>query len=335
MANTESTPRGPDPGPEPCPEGIFGLDTAPGEAALFVIGVPFDATTSYRKGAADGPAAILRASRQVDLEDPLVGNPAEAAGKGIWMAPIEARVVEWNLEARGADVARVNALGDEVNRWVHTQADAAKREGKIVAVLGGDHSVAFGAIQSSAEHHGPIGLLQFDAHADLRRAYEGYTWSHASIMGNVLDRLSAVERIVQVGVRDLCAEERARIDGSRGRLSTVYGHDWGLARSRGEDLSAIVRAAIEPLPEMVHVTFDVDGLDPTLCPNTGTPVPGGLLWDEAMLWLVELVASGRRIVGFDLTEISPGPGFPDAGDSYDAMVGARLLYRLAGFALGG
>jgi agmatinase len=108
--------------------------------------------------------------------------------------------------------------------------------------------------------------------------------------------------------------------------------DWASARLEGKDLRALVREQLSVLPRDVWITFDVDGLDPALCPNTGTPVPGGLSWHESMLWLDELARSGRRVVGLDLVEVSPGPVLPEA-DTWDAIVGARLLYRLIGCAL--
>ncbi len=337
-----------DPGAAAAPDsGIFGLSDPPERATVHVLGVPFDATTSFRKGAAGGPLAVLRASRQVDLFDLLTGRPYEA---GIWMAPIDPRVSAWNDEAsRAAEpviaaggagddpelraaAQRVDAIQHELNRWVEEQANLALAEGKLVALVGGDHSVPFGSIQAHAERFPGLGLLHFDAHADLRPAFEGFTWSHASILRNVMERIGDVSTLVQVGVRDLSEEESDFIRQTAGRIHELYDHEWADARHAGANLKSIVRRALAPLPEQVYVTFDVDGLDPALCPNTGTPVPGGLSWNEAMLWLEELALSGRRIVGLDLTEVSPEPG-RESGAGRDENVGARLLYRLIGFAL--
>ena len=346
-----------DPGAAALPgSGIFGLPHGP-EAGVSILPVPFQATTSYRRGTAHGPQAVLAASRQVELDDLRFGRPYEA---GIRMLPIAPEVRAWDAEASaladpilaaggvpGSDASlaagleRVNAIGDELNAWVQQHTRAVLEAGALPVVLGGDHSVPFGAIAACAERHPGLGVLHFDAHADLRRAYLGFTWSHASILYNVLERLDGVQRIVQVGVRDLCAEEHTRIAESDGRVHTLFDPDWARARFAGDNLPALVRATLERLPQDVYVTFDIDGLDPSLCPGTGTPVPGGLSWHEAMLWLEELVASGRRIVGLDLCEVSPGPqGFArpgPAGDpqglGWDAVVGARLLYRLIGAAL--
>jgi agmatinase len=332
----------------PADSGLFGLPHGPDEAAVHVLPAPFDATASYRKGAWKGPAAILRASRQVDLFDLEHGRPYEA---GIWMAPDEgAAIEELNRRASAladaviavggevghdarlsADLAQVNALGARVNELVRERTHAVLERGALPALVGGDHSTPFGAVQAAAERHPGLGVLHFDAHADLREAYEGFDWSHASIMDNVARRLEGVSAIVQVGVRDLSEEERASIDGSRGRLRTLYDRDWQRAKLAGGDLRELVRAHLAHLPREVWISFDVDGLDPTLCPHTGTPVPGGLLWGETMLWLDELAASGRRVVGLDLNEVNPGPEWDAAtarDDAWDAIVGARLLYRL-------
>jgi agmatinase len=337
-----------DPNAAAVPEsGIFGLPEDPQGARVHVLGVPFDATTSFRKGTANGPEAIRAASHQVDLFDPLNGRPYEA---GIWMAPSAPEVVAWNEAAsRAADpviaaggvgsdprlrqaAERVDAIQVELNRWVEQRANAILDQGKLCALVGGDHSTPFGAIQAHATRWPGLGVLHVDAHADLRPAYEGFTWSHASILRNVAERIDGVARIVQVGVRDFSEEERDTIEASRGRIRTLFDLEWADARHSGHNLKALVRRTLVPLPETVYVTFDVDGLEPALCPHTGTPVPGGLDWNEAMLWLDELVRSGRRVVGFDLNEVAPAPGSTD-GAGWDENVGARLLYRLIGFAL--
>jgi len=343
---TRSAPPTFDPNAAAAPQsGIFGLPDDPQGARVHVLGVPFDATTSFRKGAAHGPAAILAASRQVDLYDHWNGRPYQ---QGIWMAPLDARVAAWNDEAsRAAEPViaaggveadpklrkaceRVDAIGAELNRWVEERANEILDGGKFCALIGGDHATPFGAIQAHATRYPGLGVLHFDAHADMRPAYEGFQWSHASILRNVAERID-VARIVQVGVRDFSEEERDFIDASKGRIQTVFDLDWADAKHAGQNLKAFVRRALGALPANVYVTFDVDGLEPTQCPNTGTPVPGGLSWNEAMLWLDELVRSGRRIVGCDLNEVAPANGV-EPGEGWDENVGARLLYRLIGFA---
>jgi agmatinase len=316
-----------------------------------VIPVPFDATTSYRKGTAHGPAAVLAASRQVDLFDLDFGRPYET---GIAMLEPDSRIAELQeeaselagpiLELGGAiagerslarSLARVNAIGAQVNEIVRAAAEHCLEMRKLPVVLGGDHAAPFGAIEAAAARHPGLGILHFDAHADLREAYEGFTWSHASILFNVMQRLGSVAKLVQVGIRDLSGDEHARITTSSGRIRTLYDRDWARARMAGADLRTLVREHLALLPREIWVSFDVDGLDPTLCPSTGTPVPGGLSWHEVMLWLEELARSEHLVVGLDLNEVSPGEkGDPD-GSSWDAIVGARLLYKLIGAALAG
>ncbi len=324
--------------------GIFGLPHTPEEARVHVIPVPFDATTSYRKGAAKGPEAILRASRQVDLFDLMYGRVYEAR---IAMLPADPRIAAWNAEATeladpiiavggelggsrelASSLARVNAIGAEVNAVVEQSVERVLAAKQKPVVLGGDHSVPFGAFVAAAKHRPGLGLLHFDAHADLRPAYEGFEWSHASIFHNAMTKIEDVARLVQVGIRDLCEEEFEMIRGSNGRIRTLFDTDWATAKLEHRDLRALIRATLDALPKSIWVTFDVDGLDPTLCPNTGTPVPGGLSWHEAMLWLEEIAKSGREIVGCDLNEVSPGEVSDE--DSIDANVGARLLYRMIG-----
>jgi agmatinase len=263
------------------------------------------------------------------------------------MDPLPRRVQNWNREARrlaGPIVAaggtlgrsrklrdglqRVNQLSRRVNEFVHQRAAELLEAGKLPVVLGGDHAAPFGAIQASAEAYPGLGILHLDAHADLREAYEGFVWSHASIMHNVMERLPGVARLVQVGLRDLGVAEERRIRGSRGRIRAHFDADLSEHLARGRRLVTWAAQVLRPLPRKVYVSVDIDALDPSLCPGTGTPVPGGLSWHQATFLLAELVRSGRRVVGADLCEVAPGPS-----GEWDANVGARLLYKIIGFAL--
>ncbi|MHC4892357.1 MAG: agmatinase family protein [Planctomycetota bacterium] len=335
--------------------GLFGLETSLSEAQAIVIPVGFDATTSYRTGAAAGPEWIRRASHQVDLHDERWGAVWE---RGIASLDSDPRIAE--LQARAfprarrvidaggrvagdpaleADLAAVDAAGSELNAIVEEHTRSALDAGRLPVVIGGDHSIPFGAIAAAADRHPGMGILHVDAHADLRVAFEGFTWSHASILHNVLERCPGVARLLQIGVRDLGAAESQRIASSSDRISTLFDDRWGAARASGDDLGTLVDTALDFLPDEIWITVDVDGLDPALCPNTGTPVPGGLGWNEMMLWLDRIERSGRRVVGVDLVEVSGGPldgaQLPpaDAPDPWDAIVGARLAYKLIGCAL--
>lgn len=318
-------------------DGLFGLPHGPDLARVVVIPVPFEATASYGKGTAKAPERVLDASRQVDLFDAQTGEPWRA---GIAMLPVDPRIIELDAAASAdasvviaaggahtaeheAAVQRVNAAGAEVNSRVYDAAKALMARGKIVGVLGGDHSAPFGAIRAAAERHPGLGILHVDAHADLREAYEGFTWSHASILFNVHEKIQGIGHIVQMGIRDFGKAEAKRID-AWPDVTTFTDAELAWEQASGESFMRIAARAVKRLPPKVWVTFDIDGLDPALCPATGTPVPGGLSWREALL-LLQLLSEEHEIVGFDLCEV---------GDAeWDANVGARLLYKLAGWAI--
>jgi agmatinase len=226
-------------------------------------------------------------------------------------------------------VAEVDALSERMNAWVHEQCAAWLARERIVGVVGGDHSAPLGGIRAAAAQ-GALGILHVDAHADLRDAYEGFRYSHASIMFNVARDVPGVERIVQVGIRDYSDDEDALIRENPDRLHTYFESDFRRLQQEGETWARLVGRVVADLPARVWVSFDIDGLDPALCPNTGTPVPGGLSFAEAVGLLRTLVSSGRSIVGFDLSEVAPDPG---GRSQWDANVGARVLYKLIGFAL--
>lgn len=319
-------------GPATVADGIFGVGVPPEEAALVYIPVPVDATTSYQRGASDGPEAILAASVQLDLTDPLRDDAYE---DGLCMLPIPPDLRQKNEAARAlVDAARrgedraaeVNRFGDEVNVWVREQTARFRDLHKVTAVVGGDHSVPFAHIEEIARRHPKLGVLHIDAHADLREAYEGFTWSHASIMRNVIERVP-ISALVQVGIRDVSATEKAFAH-QHPAIHTFY--DYALRESlyAGTPFARIVEEILAPLPEEVYISFDIDGLDPALCPHTGTPVPGGLTFNDASFLLRQVVRSGRKVVGFDLNEVAPGPD-----DELDGNVGARLLYLMTVLAL--
>ena len=321
--------------------GIYGLPFAPEDSRVVIVPVPFEATTSYGGGTSKGPAAVLEASRQVDLFDHETGRPYAA---GIAMLDIPKGVARWNREAKalaatviekGGPVDRktrtaaseVNAYSEQMNEWVYDETRALLDANKMPVILGGDHSVPFGAIRAYAETYPGLGVLHLDAHADLRDAYEGFIWSHASIFHNVMTKIPAVGRLVQVGVRDLGESERRMIESFEGRIVTFFDADLARRKDDGIAFSRIADDIVAALPNDIYLSWDIDGLDPTLCPGTGTPVPGGLSWNEAIALLRAVKRSRKRIVGLDLCEISPGE------TEWDANVGARLLYKMIGFAL--
>lgn len=306
--------------------GLFGLPHSIEQARVAVLPVPYEATTSFGQGTAEAPDAVLEASWQVDLSDPETGEPWRAGiamdAAPDWLPALATEARAAADRARDGDddaLALVNdasaRLDAHVVSWTTAQLDA----GRIPAILGGDHSVPHGAHRVVSERFPGIGVLHVDAHADLRHAYEGFSGSHASIFDNAR-ALSGLGPVVQVGIRDQgTAERRAAAEDPRIHQWT----DDAIAMDGGLTPEVAARM-VEPLPPAVWISFDVDGLDPALCPGTGTPVPGGLSWREAMILLRALGTSGRRIVGFDLCEVGP--------TAWDANVGARLLYKLCGWA---
>ncbi len=323
-------------------ENIFGLPFTADEAAIAVIPVPWEVTVSYREGTASGPEAILAASYQVDLYDP---DYVDAWRIGLAMEEIPTELRNLNDEMRPTAeeyigmleeghtpedhplmkqmLEKINASCEKMNEWVQERAAAQLDRGAIAAVLGGDHSTPLGLIRELAKRHDSFGILHIDAHADLRDAYEGFTYSHASIMFNAIKE-PTLTKLVQVGIRDYCEMESDLVASSDGRIVSFYDRDIKTKMFEGMSWMHICQEIVSQLPDEVYVSFDIDGLDPKLCPNTGTPVPGGLEYEQA-LYLVRMVAeSGRVIIGFDVNEVAPGDE-----DEWDANVGARLLYRLA------
>jgi agmatinase len=323
--------------------GIFGLPHSEAEAGIVLLPVPFDATVSYGTGTAGGPPAIYNASMQVDLYDRRYGRIYE---RGIHLRPESREIRELSrsaralaeplIEAGGAEphdreaVARVDAAGERVNAFTYEQTKRTLEAGKIPGLVGGDHSTPFGSIMACAERAAArgagLGMLHIDAHMDFREAYEGFQWSHASIMHNVLMRIPQVSKIVQVGIRDFGEGEMDFGIEQGQRVTTFYDLDWAERMEAGELFADLAKEAVEHLPRDVYVSFDIDALEQPLCPNTGTPVPGGLTFNQAVILLDVVRRSGRTIVGFDLVEVAPGPD----GDEWDANVGARMLYKLCG-----
>jgi len=320
---------------------LFGLPFTYEESELILFSAPWEVTVSYRAGTAKGPDAILKASTQIDLYDN--DNP-NGWHDGIFTKKSAASIKKNNTELRkkaaayikslekGKEVdadallAEINAASEKLNTFVYNEAKAIIDDNKLPALVGGDHSTPLGLMKALGEKHGGFGILQIDAHADLRDAYEGFTYSHASIMFNALKNEN-VKKIVQVGVRDFCDDEMVIINNSDRRVVTFFNHELKDAVYNGINWTAICRQIVEELPKNVYISFDIDGLDQRYCPNTGTPVPGGLAYEQAVYLLNEIITSGRTIIGFDLVEVAPG------ADEWDAIVGARLLYKMCNLIL--
>jgi agmatinase len=329
---------------------IFGLPFSEEQSQLILLPVPWEVTVSYRTGTARGPENVFNAAMQVDLYDPDVKDGWK---KGFHMLPVDKNIrtksdylrqcVELIIShmVEGGDVSdnaqlseklvEINNGGKMLLDWVHDLTSSLLKKGKMVGLIGGDHSTPLGFIKALSEVHPDFGVLQIDAHADLRDAYEGFTYSHASIMYNVLHTIPQVSKLVQVGIRDYCDEELDIINESNGRVVTFFDRDIKTREYEGDTWKAICNDIIAALPQKVYISFDIDGLDPKLCPNTGTPVPGGFEAEQVFYLFRQLKASGRQLIGFDLNEVSSGN---HSGDGIDAITGARVLYKLCNFMVG-
>ena len=321
---------------------LFGFPVSEAEADIVIIPIPWDATASYGKGTSEGPKVILEASTQLDFYHPKL---EDAWNTKVYLAPISQ---EWSkinsklcIEAieyisfleEGGDINDSIDFQNTVNTINEAQIALKNNlkerslelmnQGKIVGVLGGEHSVPLGLLEAIDSQGKPYGILQIDAHADLRNAYEGFVQSHASIMYNALENCKNLTKLVQVGIRDVAQSEVDLISSSNGRISTYF--DWDLKEGQfnGVTWNSQVDKIVSELPDLVYISFDIDGLSPELCPNTGTPVVGGFKLEEINYLLFKVAESGKRIVGFDLNEVSPGKD----GD-WDANVGSRALWNV-------
>ncbi|MDR0694689.1 MAG: agmatinase family protein [Prevotellaceae bacterium] len=316
----------------------FALPYSPDEAELALISVPWDVTVSFRSGASRAPQAILETSAQVDLFD---ADVPEAWNIKIGTVPLNEQLVADNKKFRELaekiiitlergvapetvtdKLEKVNAACAAMNDYVYRETQKQLEAQRIPAIIGGEHSVPLGALRALSGAYSDFGILHIDAHADLRKAYEGFTYSHASIMYNALQS-GSVKRLVQVAVRDYCFDEAERMQHD-GRITVFPDMLLHEAAFNGKTWAAQTAEILQPLPQKVYVSFDIDGLSPDYCPNTGTPVPGGLSYAQAVYLLKQLVLSGRRIIGFDLCETAP--------DANDANIASRLLFKLCCYA---
>jgi agmatinase len=320
---------------------IFGLPFSEEDARLVILPVPWEVTVSYNGGTARAPEHVFKASLQVDLFD---ADVHDGWKKGFYMRPHDKKVLMKSDYLRKEAELYINYIsqGEEVsenkfmcktmkeinegsvflNTWVYEQTRALLNEGKLVGLLGGDHSTPLGYFKAIAEKHGEFGILQVDAHCDLRKAYEGFKYSHASIMYNALTEIPELKKLVQVGIRDYCEEEFNYITNSNSRVVTYFDKDIKERQFDGMSWRQVADEIVNHLPEKVFISFDIDGLDPKLCPHTGTPVQGGFEAEQIFFLFKKVLQSGRKLVGFDLNEVGVSQ------DEWDENVGARCLFKL-------
>lgn len=323
--------------------GLFGLPFTSAESEVVLIPMPWEVTVSYRHGTAKGPEFIEDASYQIDLYDEDIPDAWQA---GIAMEPVSKYWAKKNKELRplaekciaNAEIGglpgdkkvvkiyeKINAASRELNEWMKKESGRLMKSGKLVGVVGGEHSVPYGFMQALGEQYKKYSILHIDAHADYRKAYDGFEHSHGSIQYNA-GKLDCVENQVLLSIRDYSEEEAGYIKNSGGKITAFT--DRALKRNSYNGLTWAKQCEeiIKPLGENVYISFDIDALDPSLCPHTGTPVPGGLEYEQVFFLLDTLLKSGKKIIGFDLCEVAPGPQY---NGEWDAIVGMRVLYRLS------
>jgi agmatinase len=316
---------------------IFGLPFTVEEADVVIIPVPWDVTVSNMEGTAGGPENIFRQSAQIDLHDEFVPEPWKA---GIAMEKISERMNRRNKSLRPMaekyihwleqnespeDHPEFNQIREEINRACEELCEQIKSrslccldQNKLTVLIGGDHSTPLGLMMALAEKHNDFGVLQIDAHADLRPAYQGFTHSHASVMYNAM-QLPQISRFVQVGLRDFCSQELQIIEQNPERMKPFFSRDIHRRLFEGENWKNICLDIVNALPDKVYISFDIDGLDLAECPGTGTPVPGGLSYNQILYLFEQIALSGKTIIGFDLVETGTG--------HLDGIIACRILYK--------
>ena len=275
-------------------------------AAVVILPVPYDSTTSFKSGARNGPRALIEASQNLEDYDPELD--ADVSKLGIYTTPW----LEPHMEGPRHMIERVR---EAILPFLG--------QGKLVGLIGGEHSISIGHVKALVERYADISVLYLDAHADLRDQYMNTGWGHAS----VARRIHEICPLVQVGLRSLSLEEMEFIR-HRG-LPTFFspafdgagpGH-YGVSSAAGYDVQAIIRL----LSPNVYISIDLDVLDPTIMSAVGTPEPGGMGWYQVTN-LLKAVAEERRIVGFDVTELSP-----EEGPASCAYTAAKLVYKLLAY----
>jgi len=328
-------------GPSNPKNNIFGLPFSEEEARLVILPIPWEVTVSYGAGTSRAPEHVFHASMQVDLFD---GETSDAWKKGIFMRQPDRKILMKsdylrkeaelyiNYTSKGEvleknsfmckSLKEINEGSANLNTWVYEQTRSLLADGKLVALLGGDHSTPLGFFKAIAEKHGDFGILQIDAHCDLRKCYEEFVYSHASIMYNALQEIPQLKRLVQVGIRDYSQEEWDFITNSNYQVITYFDKDIKERAYEGQTWRQIADEIVSHLPDKVYISFDIDGLDPKLCPHTGTPVQGGFESEQVLYLIRKVIQSGRQFIGFDLAEIGVGD------TDWDSNVGARILWKL-------
>lgn len=267
---------------------------------VVILSAPYEKTTSYGKGTAKGPAAILEASHYVEFFD-------EETGKEVC----------FDIGIAAIEAMKLGKLtGKKALDHIYKNVNEHIKNGKFVITLGGEHSISTAPIRAHFDNYKDLSILHFDAHSDLREEYEGSKYSHASFAARVSEFTTS---ITQVGIRAQCKDEYEFIK-SKG-INTFYAY-----QMRNEGFNHIlIEKILATLKDNVYITFDVDYFDPSIMPSTGTPEPNGFYWDETMR-LLKKVCAEKNLVGLDVVELAPQKNytFPD-------FMTAKLIYKILNY----
>lgn len=317
----------------------FCSNTPTDKADVVIVSVPWSVTADYGRGATYTPDAVIEATARCGNYDAWSGISFEGR---VATAEIDYNIQELS-EQLGRDAERVAQVGeggsftgdyalrkvksinegfDAMHRSTYEQTLRYAKQGKTVAVVGGDHSVSYGAVKALAECNEGLGVLFVDAHTDFVAEGEVFNYSHRSIARNIIEEMPLVEKLIAVGVRESSRSESEQVKGEP-KVELFPAESLAQARFEGKNWGDQCREIVERLPQKVYISFDIDALKIEFCHNTNAPVPGGMTFDEAIYLINSVVASGRKIVGFDITEV-----VPHLKNTMDATVAARLLAKM-------
>jgi agmatinase len=262
------------------------------KAKIVLIPVPYDGTSTWQKGADKGPEAFLDASANMELYD--IETDSEVYNQGVYLA----------------DAVTENSSPEAMVEAVHQATKKYIKKNKFVTVFGGEHSISIGTIRAFNEMFPSLTVLQLDAHADLRKEYEGTACNHAC----ALYEASQNTNLIQVGIRSMDAIEKTVMDTEK----TYFAHEMALD-------DTWMDSAIDQMTDNVFITIDLDAFDPSIMPSTGTPEPGGLLWYETLEFLKQ-VFEEKNVVGFDIVELCP-----NKVDKSSDFLAAKLYYKMLSY----
>ena len=318
----------------------FEVETSFESADLVLIPAPWSATASYGRGTEQGPELIRKASHQLDFFNPLFASSYNQKIHFLANDPIieslNKQSLKWVKKLKEKQspqlIESINQAGQSVMDWIYEKSSAIFRAGKIPALVGGEHSVSEGLLSFIGDKYkGNYGILHLDAHADLRKAYQGFRYSHASVMYNVLNLKQPPQKLVQMAIRDFCEEEYKKIKEDE-RIHCYFDEEIYSKIFKGEKWADICKDVVSQLPKNVYISLDVDALSWNYAPGTGTPVPGGLSFNQVLYLLAEVKRQAKKLISFDVVETSPGQNKLSFAE-WNGNVSARLIYYLSGLAL--